>query len=172
MPAITNLTGDSVAWAGAGSTVILDASANASLTDTEFGGLNGGNGDWAGGSLTVQRSGSAISADTFGFNTSGALFTVSGSNLQSGGLTFATFTNSSGVLTITYTSSGTAATTALVNDIAQRITYRNDTPAGDATVHFTLSDGNGSTAADVTVASDTIYVTNTTDTATIDSPTA
>ncbi len=168
MPTITNLNGDSVAWAGAGSTVILDASANASLTDTEFGGLNGGNGDWAGGSLTVQRSGTAITADTFGFNTSGALFTVSGSNLQSGGLTFATFTNTGGVLTINYTSSGTAATTALVNDIAQRITYRNDTPAGDATVHFTLSDGNGSTAADVTVASDTIYVTNTADTATID----
>jgi len=167
-PITSNLNGDSVAWPGVGSTVILDSSANASLTDSELGALNAGNGDWAGGSLTVQRSGTAITTDTFDFETSGALFTVSGSNLQSGGLTFATFTNSSGVLTISYTSSGTAATTALVNDIAQRITYRNDTPAGDATVRFTLSDGNGNTTADVTVASDTIYVTNTTDTATID----
>ena len=167
-PVMSNLNSDSVAWAGVGSTVVLDASTNASLTDAEFGALNGGNGDWAGGSLTVQRSGTAITSDTLGFNTTGALFTVSGSNLQSGGLTFATFTNLSGVLTITATSSGTAATTALMNDVAQRITYRNDTPSGDATLRFTLNDGNSSTTADVTVTSDTIYVTNATDTATID----
>ena len=115
----------------------------------------------------MQRSGMAITADTFGFNTSGALFTVSGSNLQSGGQTFATFANTNGVLSINFTSSGTPATTALVNDVAQRITYRNDTPAGDAALRFTLSDGSLSNTADVTVASDTIYVTNTTDTATI-----
>jgi autotransporter-associated beta strand protein len=167
-PAIANLNTDSVAWAGVGNTVVLDASANASLTDTELGALNSGNGNWSGGSLAVQRSGTAISADTLGFNTSSALFTVSGSNLQSGGQTFATFTNTGGVLTISFTSSGTAATTALVNDVAQRITYRNDTPSGDATVRFTLSDGNTTTTADVTVSSNTIYVTNTTDTATID----
>ncbi len=167
-PVLSNVNGDSVAWAGVGSTVVLDASTNASLSDTEFGALNSGNGDWAGGSLTTQRSGTAISADTFGFNTSGALFTVSASNLQSGGLTFATFSNSSGLLTISYTSSGTTATTALINDVAQRITYRNDTPAGDATMRFSLSDGNTATTADVTVTTDSIYVTNTTDTATID----
>ncbi len=58
----------------------------------------------------MQRSGTAITADTLGFNTSGALFTVSGSSLQSGGLTFATFTNASGVLTVTYTiASGTTS---------------------------------------------------------------
>ena len=166
-PAIGNLGGDSVAWAGVGSTVVLDASTNASLTDAELGALNAGNGNWSGASLAVQRSGTAVSADTFGFNTSGAAFTVSGSNLQAGGLTFATFTNTGGVLTVTFTSSGTAATTALVNDVAQRITYRSDTPAGDATVRFTLSDGTSSTTADVTVTSDTIYVTNTADTATL-----
>ncbi|MBB2497162.1 DUF4347 domain-containing protein [Pseudomonas sp. UL070] len=167
-PVIGNLAGDSVAWAGAGNTVTLDSGGNASLTDTDFGALNSGNGDWSGANLTVQRSGTAITTDTFGFNTSGALFTVSGNQLQSGGLTFATFTNSGGVLSVNYTSSGTTATTALVNDVARHINYRNDTPAGDATVRFTLSDGNSSTTAIVTVTSDTIYVTNTTDTATID----
>ncbi|MGQ3050358.1 MAG: DUF4347 domain-containing protein [Roseateles sp.] len=167
-PAIANLHGDTVAWAGVGSTVSLDVAGNASLTDAELGALNGGNGNWSGAGLAVQRSGTAISTDTFGFNTSGALFTVSGSNLQSGGLTFATFTNTGGVLTVSFTSSGTAATTALVNDVAQRVTYRNDTPSGDATVRYTVSDGTTSTTADVSVASDTIYVTNATDTATID----
>ena len=166
-PTIGSLNGDSVAWAGIGSTVTLDSGGNAALGDTDLEALNGGSGDWSGASLAVQRNGTAVSTDVLGFDTSGALFTVSGSNLQSGGSTFATFTNTGGVLTISFTSSGIAATTALVNDVAQRITYRSDTPAGDATVRFTLSDGVTSTTADVTVASDTIYVTNTTDTATI-----
>ncbi|MHA6493530.1 DUF4347 domain-containing protein [Pseudomonas borbori] len=166
-PTIGSLNGDSVAWAGVGSTVTLDSGGNADLGDTDLEALNGGAGNWSGATLAVQRPGTAVSTDTFGFNLSGALFSVSGSNLQSGGQTFATFTNTGGVLTISFTSSATAATTALVNDIAQRITYRSDTPAGDATLRFTLSDGTASTTADVTVTSDTIYVTNTTDTATI-----
>ncbi|MCP8690154.1 DUF4347 domain-containing protein, partial [Marinobacterium sedimentorum] len=166
-PSISNLNGDSTAWAGTGNTLTLDAGGNATLSDTELDALNGGNGDWAGGSLSVQRSGTAISTDILGIDTAGASFTVSGSNLQSGGLTFATFTNTGGVLSINFTSSGTAATTALINDVAQRVTYRNDTPAGDATMRFALNDGTSSATADVTVTTDTIYVTNTSDTATI-----
>nr|WP_268870288.1 Ig-like domain-containing protein [Pseudomonas sp. P818] len=168
-PTIGNLNGDSVNWSGVGNTVRLDVGSNASLADAELSALNSGNGNWSGSSLVIQRNGTAVSSDVLGFDTSGALFTVSGGNLQSGGLTFATFTNTGGVLTITFTSSGTTATTALVNDVAQRITYRNDTPAGDANVAVTLNDGAGASAtANVTVASDTIYVTNATDTATID----
>ncbi|MFC4864763.1 Ig-like domain-containing protein [Pseudomonas sp. MAHUQ-62] len=166
-PGISNVNGDSVAWAGVGSTVTLDSGSDAAFSDIEKGALNSGNGNWAGGSLTVQRSGTAVTTDTFDFNTAGALFTVSGSNLQSGGQTFATFTSAGGVLTITFTSSGTTATTALINDVAQRVTYRSDTPAGDATIQFALSDGASTATANVTVTSDTIYVTNTSDTATI-----
>ncbi|WP_236212712.1 Ig-like domain-containing protein [Metapseudomonas otitidis] len=168
-PTIGNLNGDSVNWTGVGNTVRLDASSNASLADAELGALNSGNGNWSGASLVIQRNGTAVSSDVLGFDTSGALFTVSGSNLQSGGLTFATFANTGGVLTITFTSSATTATTALVNDVAQRITYRSDTPAGDANVKVTVNDGaGGSATANVTVATDFIYVTNATDTATID----
>lgn len=167
-PGISNLNGDSVAWAGADHSVVLDAGGNALLSDTEFGALNGGNGNWAGASLTIQRNGTALSSDVLSFNTIGALFTISGSNLQSNGQTFATFTNVGGVLTITFTSSGTAATTALVNDVAQRVTYRNDTPAGDTTIRYSLNDGTSTVAANVVVTSDIIYVTNTNDTATID----
>lgn len=167
-PAISNLNGDSVAWAGAGNTVVLDAGGNALFSDTEFGALNGGNGNWAGASLTIQRNGTALGSDVLGFDTSGALFSIDGSNLQSGGETFATFTSVGGILTITFTSSGTVATTALVNDVAQRITYSNDTPAGDATIRYSLNDGTSTVTADVVVTSDIIYVTNTNDTATID----
>src|SRR5690606_28308575 len=82
---------------------------------------------------------------------------------------FADFTNTGGVLTISFTSSGTFATTALVNDVARHITYQNNTPAGDASIRFTLNDGTvDGSAANVTVTSDSIYVTNTSDTASID----
>ncbi|AWY00366.1 hypothetical protein A8139_10410 [Marinomonas primoryensis] len=165
-PTLSNLNSDSVAWAGVGNTVVLDSSTNATVTDTELDALNTGSGDYSGASLTVARSAGAWSADTFDFGQNG--YTVNGSNLQSGGQTFATFTNTGGTLSINFTSSGTTATTALVNAVMKDISYRNDTPAGDAIIRYTLSDGNSSTTADVTVTSDTIYVTNTIDTATID----
>ncbi|WP_447749035.1 DUF4347 domain-containing protein [Pseudomonas nicosulfuronedens] len=167
-PSLGNLNGDSSAWGGIGNNVTLDTGSDASLSDVELSARNGGNGDWNGASLTLQRPGTAVAADIFGFNTVGALFTVSGNNLQVGGQTFATFSNNGGVLTISFTSSGTAATTALVNDVARHITYRNDTPAGDATVRFSLSDGTSTVTANTTVNSDFIYVTNAVDTATID----
>ncbi|GEM_PF-1204277 len=167
-PVLANLNGDSVAWPGTGNTVILDAGANAAVSDAELNALNGGNGDYAGSSLSVQRIGTATANDTFGFNTPGALFTVSGNSLQSGGQTFATFTNTGGVLTIAFNSSGTIATQTLVNNVLQRINYGNDTPAGDASLRFTFSDGSVSATANVTVTSDTIYITNSSDTGTID----
>mgnify|MGYP002148799756 CR=1 FL=1 len=58
-PTLTNLNGDSVAWAGVGNTVTLDAGGNAALADADLGALNSGNGNWAGASLTVQRAGTA-----------------------------------------------------------------------------------------------------------------
>ncbi|PJE41522.1 MAG: hypothetical protein CUR33_11890, partial [Pseudomonas sp.] len=169
-PTLGNLNGDSVVWGGVGNTVRLDAGSQASVADVELGGLNNGNGNWAGVSMVVQRHGAALNRDVLGFDTAGALFTVSGNTLQAGGQTFATFTHTGGVLTITFTSSATPATTALVNDVTQRITYRNDTPAGDAVIRYTLSYGNDvSVSASVTVTSDIIYVTNPNDnTGTID----
>ncbi|ABC29955.1 uncharacterized protein with a C-terminal OMP (outer membrane protein) domain [Hahella chejuensis KCTC 2396] len=167
-PVISNLNGDSVSWAGVGGTVNLDAGGDAGGSDTELDALNGGNGDYSGGTLTVQRVGGAVTSDLFGFDVDGAAFSVNGSDLQSFGQSFASFTNANGVLSITFNSSSTAATTALVSNVISRITYRNDTPGGDASVRFTLSDGSKSTTADASVQSDSIYITNTTDTASID----
>lgn len=167
-PTLANLNGDSAVWPGVGNTVTLDVAVNATASDAEMNALNGGNGNYAGASLIVQRAGTAISNDVFNFSTTGALFTVSGSNLQSGGLTFATYTYSGGTTTINFTSSGTAATSALVNDVLRHISYRNDTPAGDATIRFSFSDGTATANADVSVTSDAIYITNATDAITID----
>nr|WP_324258972.1 DUF4347 domain-containing protein [Cellvibrio fontiphilus] len=162
-PVISNLDGDSVAWPGVGNTVTLDVGGNATVADNELDAAN-----WGGASLTVQRNlggtNTPISSDFFSFNASG--YSVSGSNLQTGGsTTFGTFTNTNGVLTISFNAN---ATNSLVRDVMRGIQYRNDTPAGDATIRFALSDGTASTTADVTVTSDSIYVTNTSDTATID----
>ena len=167
-PVLSNLDGESVAWDGVGNSVNLDSSGNATVNDSEFDALNGGLGDYNGATLTIKRSVSAISADVFTFDTSGALFTVNGDNLELSGQTFASFTNASGQLTIVFNSATTIATTVLVQDVLQHILYLNNTPAGDAIIRFSLHDGVSATDADVTVTSDSIYVTNTTDTAVVD----
>jgi len=111
------------------------------VSDVDLNARNGGNGDYGGALFTVQR-GAANAVDTFAF-ASGGLFTVSGGNLQAGGLTFATFTSVGGVLTITFDSSATTATTALVNDLINHITYTNssDAPSSSVTLNYLLNDG-------------------------------
>jgi autotransporter-associated beta strand protein len=161
-PVISNLNSDSVAWPGVGNTVTLDAGGDATVADAELDATS-----WDGASLTVQRNvggtNTPISSDLFSFNSSG--YTLSGGNLQTGATTFGTFTNINGVLTISFNAN---ATNTLVRDVMRGIQYRNDTPAGDATIRFALSDGTTSTTADVAVTTDYVYVTNTTDTAVID----
>ncbi len=142
-PAFSNLNGDS-AYTENGSAVVVDS--NVTVADTELDALNVGNGDYAGASLTIARNGGANAQDSFGFNTAGAAFTVSGANLQSGGQTFATFTNSGGSLGISFTSSGTTATSVLVDDVLQHIAYSNTSDAPPASVTLDWSFNDGSTA--------------------------
>ncbi|PKK88115.1 MAG: hypothetical protein CVV64_20220, partial [Candidatus Wallbacteria bacterium HGW-Wallbacteria-1] len=124
-----------------GTPFILDA--NVMLSDHELDALNGGAGNYAGSSIMISRS-SAQGELLFSFNTSGALFTVNAGNLQSNGLTFATFTGSSNVLNISFTSSGTTATTALIRDVLKHITFacNEDNPPSSVTVDWIFSDGN------------------------------
>ncbi len=69
---------------------------------------------------------------------------MSGNALQAGGLTFATFTSAGGTLTIDFTSSATSATTALVNDVLDHVTYanQNSVPPANVTLDYSFSDGN------------------------------
>ena len=132
--------------------VFQKIAAHAVASDGNLDLMNGGAGDYAGASLTLARHGGGVATDTFGFDTSGANFTVSGTDLQSGGHTFASFTNTGGeltsnhpgVLTITFNSSGTIATTALVNDVLDHITYAHAGNGALASSVFdlVLSDGN------------------------------
>jgi hypothetical protein len=100
------------------------------VSDVDLDARNGGAGDYGGASFTVQRA-SPNAADTFAF-AAGGLFTVSGANLQVGGLTFATFSSVGGLLTISFTSAASAATTALVNDVIAHISYTNSSDAPQA----------------------------------------
>ncbi|WP_247871514.1 autotransporter-associated beta strand repeat-containing protein, partial [Azospirillum sp. TSH7] len=172
-PVVSDLNGDTKSWAGVGGTVFLDSFSGstgiASVSDAENDTAN-----WGNGSLTVQRAtGGAWSADMFAFSTIYFVDTPTDAThgtlryyTQNSGESFASYTNANGVLTITLNS---AATTAMVSSLFSGITYRNDTPAGDATIRFTLDDGHGaSTTADVTVTTDYIYVTGTGDGSTVD----
>ena len=161
-PVIGNLNTDSVVWAGEGQTVLLDSGANATASDTE-----NGAGSWTGSVLTVRRSVSGtatpLSADIFSFNSNGAFSESGGSLLDTANsnAVFGTVTNTNGTLTVTFNGSATAT---LIQTVMRNILYRNDTPTGDTVIRYSLTDGNGGSAdADVTVTSDTIYVTNTAD---------
>lgn len=144
-PVLTGLDGTPTFTEGQAGAVRLDS--DVTVSDQELAALNGGNGDFAGASLTIARNGGADAADFFFFDLSGASFTIFGSLLRSGGSTFGDFSSSGGTLTINFTSSGTAATTALVSEVLQRITYQNnsDDPPANAQLDWSFGDGNSGT---------------------------
>jgi len=116
---------------------------NLTVADVDLDARNNGQGDYGGASFLISASNSPNPEDTFLFDMTGATFTVSGNNLQSGGLTFATFTVSGGLLNISFNSSQTAATTALVNNVLGHIAYENtsDTPPASETLTYVFVDG-------------------------------
>lgn len=156
-----NTLNSSPAYIENGVAFTLDS--DVAIQDQELDMLNSGNGDYAGASLTITRNGVANANDLFSFNTTGASFSILNNNLQAAGQTFANFSSTAGTLTINFTSSVTAATTALVNDVMQNIHYRNasDTPVSAVQLDWTFNDGNtgsqgaggtGSETSSITVA--------------------
>src|SRR5262249_51925953 len=142
-PTFDNTLGGPVSYPVIGSPVVLDG--NVSVRDAELDALNNGAGDYAGASVSLVIQGPSF-GDVFGFSTAGA-FTVSGNLLQSGGQTFATYNlpfNQFGFLTIAFTSSGTIATRALVDDVLEHITYTltGSTPPATVQIDWSFSDGN------------------------------
>ena len=108
--------GGTVAFIENGAAVILDS--DVTLSDAELDALQSGAGDYAGATLTLARQGGADASDTFGFGAS--TFTVSGNDLlDTNGTTFATFTDTAGTLTITFTGTE-VATSDLAEAVARR----------------------------------------------------
>jgi hypothetical protein len=114
------------------------------LSDIDLDAFNGGAGNYAGATLRAANNGGDSPTDLFTI-VNGANYTVSGANLVDGSNNvFATFAGGSGTqLVITFTSTGTPATTALVQDVAQHIQYTNtsDAPPASVDVVIALNDG-------------------------------
>ncbi|UPK40778.1 cadherin domain-containing protein (plasmid) [Bradyrhizobium sp. 186] len=140
---------------------LLDIDATA--FDADFAALNGGAGNYAGGNLSIVRNGGVNTEDSFSFDTTGANFTVNGNPFQSGtlqsaGLTFATFNNTTvgvpgGHFFVQFTSTETAATTALVNDVLRHITYANksDSPLSSVELLYVFQDAQFGAGQTITV---------------------
>ncbi|MBE2257756.1 MAG: DUF4347 domain-containing protein, partial [Rhodobacteraceae bacterium] len=143
-PAFSSLAG-SVAFTEDGPAVRL--AGNATVSDPELASYN----NWGGAVLTVQRTatigypGNAAVDDSFGLTGSGNVgANFNGSNVRLGATVVGSFTNTSGVLTITFDD---ATTTAQVNTVLQEVTYHNgnDNPPSQVTIGYTINDGNTNT---------------------------
>ena len=147
------------------------------LSDIDLDALNGGNGNYDDAVLTVARNGGSTAQDLLTI-ANGAGFVVNGANLETspGSLVFATFSGGNGVsLVITFTSSGTPATSALADAVFQAIQYTHtgDTPPASIQLDVTLNDGapangQGSVSSNPAThtASITVNITDTVDNAT------
>lgn len=148
-PSFSNLD-NTPTYVEAGTAAVLDP--DATVADPELDGFNGGSGNYAGASLTVQRSGGANLEDRFSLaamsNVGVSGVSLDGATLDVGGNAIATVTATGGALTVTFTdTNGAIPTTALVNEILQAIQYENtnDNPPASVNLQFTLNDGNTGT---------------------------
>jgi hypothetical protein len=122
----------------------VTVAATITVADVDLDAFNSGAGDYAGATLRAANNGGDSPTDLFTI-VNGTNYTVSGGNLVDGSNhVFATFTGGNGTqLVVTFTSSGTPATTALVQDVARHIqyTYTGDAPPASVDVVIALNDG-------------------------------
>ncbi|MCU7815842.1 MAG: DUF4347 domain-containing protein, partial [Candidatus Thiodiazotropha sp. (ex Rostrolucina anterorostrata)] len=122
-----------------GAAVVLDS--DVSVFDIDLDALNGGDGNYAGATLTLLRNGGANAEDSY--SATGTLSALTeGGNLTVGATTIGTVTtNSNGTLLLTFNSS---ATNARVNQAMQQIAYANSSGAPPVSVQidWTCDDGN------------------------------
>ncbi|MDA1013622.1 MAG: hypothetical protein O3A00_04110 [Planctomycetota bacterium] len=142
-------TNDAPVFAGVDATpthvhrgAFVDLDANASASDPELDAAD----NFDGAKLIFARNGGANPGDEFGFDAMSTL-TVSGTDIKSGANAVATFTNTGGTLTITFTdANGTDPTGSRVDEVLQAVQYRNveNTPPATALIGYTFDDGAGS----------------------------
>jgi hypothetical protein len=114
------------------------------VADVDLDSRNGGLGDYAGSQFSVNRNLAANPEDSFTVG-NGADFTVSGNDLKTtGGEIFATITvNSGGAIVISFTSLEATATSALVDEVIQAVSYTNtsDNPPSSVSLAYGFVDG-------------------------------
>ncbi|MGZ8420168.1 MAG: beta strand repeat-containing protein, partial [Allosphingosinicella sp.] len=116
-----------------------------SVADVDLDARNGGNGDYAGASFSVNRNPAPNAEDVFTLVAGGG-FTIDGSNLEAGGLIFGTISvdGSAGLIVINFTSLETAATSALVDAVIQGVRYTNTSDDPPASVDLAIGFDDGS----------------------------
>ncbi|MEJ6022057.1 Ig-like domain-containing protein [Ramlibacter sp. PS4R-6] len=139
----TSFHGAPVDTLSAGSTFIENAApvfldSSVAVFDANLAALDGGVGNYAGSSITVQRMGGASGEDTFA---GGGNLTLAAGDAVLGGITIGTYTNAGGSLAIAFNGN---ATQSRVNEALSSITYssNSDTPSGQVQVAWTFDDGN------------------------------
>jgi hypothetical protein len=113
------------------------------VSDTGLDSLNGGAGNYAGATFTIERQGGGSPDDGFYIDSSSGITVGANNVLQINGQTFATASVANDSLTISFTSSGTIATSALVDSLLQHIGYENSAaaPGSNVTLDYTFNDG-------------------------------
>lgn len=140
LPLFNNLDGSS-AYTEGGTKQVLDA--NVTISDVELDALNSSQGNYTGASLTIARNGGANTDDVFSVQ-DGSQVAVRGSDITNSiGDKFASFSSTSGTLTVTFSGDLSTPTTVLVNEVLQNITYSNgsDDPDAIATFDWVFNDG-------------------------------
>jgi hypothetical protein len=116
----------------------------ANVSDVDLDAKNGGLGDYAGASFSVNRNNAASADDIFTL-VAGPNFTIDGINLKTtGGQIFGVINaNNPGLIVITFNSSEAIATSALVDEVVQSVRYTNisDNPPGSVQLAVGLVDG-------------------------------
>ncbi|GJL61425.1 MAG: hypothetical protein NPIRA04_00790 [Nitrospirales bacterium] len=141
--AVTNLSGDTLAYTEGNGAVVVEQGDDAVVTDVDSANFDTG-------SLTVAfTAGSDNAEDVLAIRNQGTgagQIGVSGSNVTYAGTTIGTFTGgtSGSNLVITFNSNADAiATTALIKNITYENTDTDDPTTGSRSVRFTLNDGDG-----------------------------
>jgi hypothetical protein len=117
-----------------------------SVADVDLDARNGGNGDYAGASFSVNRNPATNPTEDVFTLVAGPDFTIVGSDLKSGGLIFGTISvdGSAGLIVVNFTSLETAATSALVDEVIQAVRYTNTSNNPPASVDLSVGFDDGS----------------------------
>lgn len=140
-----------------GSPIVIDD--NVTVSSATYDALNNGNGDYNGAFLSIRRSEGANAEDNLVL-AANATYTVSGTNLNKGGVSIGFFFSSAGSITIYFNNFFTAPTTADVNAILQLLTYSNNSTSPPSTVTLNLSIQGSVSTAHGTIAVNIIDVPN------------
>jgi Hint domain len=135
---------------------------NLTVSDVDLDARNNSAGNYAGASFSIERQGGGSPDDGFYIDNSSGITVGANNVLQINGQTFATASVANNFLTISFTSSGTIATSALVNNLLQHIGYENSN-VGSVTLDYTFNDGSpggGQGSGAPATATASIQVTN------------